>query len=55
MTFYLLDSDGKRIDLPACSGDWKPSAFWVFSCLHDPVGPICRRHKKFFKSRKEQQ
>lgn len=49
---YLTESDGTKVKLPACSPEWSPSAFWVNACLFDPVGPICRRHREFFRKRK---
>lgn len=53
MAWFIKEADGSRTRMPLCSKDWKPSAFWVTACLHDPVGPICRRHKKFFRNRKD--
>jgi hypothetical protein len=53
VTYFLIEPDGKKTPLPRCSSDWSRSAWWVIACLHDPVGPICRRHKRYFKYRKE--
>jgi hypothetical protein len=50
MVWYLQHRDGRRTVLPRCSRDWHPSAFWVTACLHDPVGPICRNHRTFFRN-----
>lgn len=48
MTWFLIDPDGERIELPTCSRDYKASSRLFGSCLHDPDGPICRRHRNFF-------
>lgn len=53
MTVYLTHPEGTRTELPPCSPDWQPSAFWVVSCIHDPVGPLCRRHQSYFKIKRK--
>jgi hypothetical protein len=53
MNWVIIDQNGKRTALPSCSYDWKPSAFWISACLHDPDSPICRTHQQYFRQRKE--
>ena len=50
--WFMIEPDGTRTELPTCSSEYFPSEWMYDSCLQDPVGPICRRHRKFFLDRK---
>lgn len=52
MYLFIQEPDGTRTRLPECSDGRSNTGWWTPSCLTDPDGPICKRHREFFRNRK---
>lgn len=49
-TWFVEDTKGFAW-LPYCSANYKPSQWWVDTCLLDPETQICVSHRRFFRKR----